>query len=115
MGPGAIWAQHPLPFTAMSVRGAIPGRRRGYGIGAVANAWWRTTPAALETPRVDTLDSLVRACGDVLEAVPLAGVGVDPTVINQLLQLSPAERIELSNQEAETLSAFDQAVGRGSE
>lgn len=69
----------------------------------------------LETPRVDTLDRLLRACGDALEAVPLAGVGVDRTVINQLLRLSPAERIELSTQEAETLSAFDRAVGRESE
>ncbi|HVM02290.1 MAG TPA: helix-turn-helix transcriptional regulator [Acidimicrobiales bacterium] len=69
----------------------------------------------LETPRVDTLDRLLRACGDALEAVPLAGVGVDRSVINGLLHLSPAERIELSTQEAETLSSFDQAVGRGSE
>ena len=68
----------------------------------------------LEMPRVDTLDRLLRACGDTLEAVPLAGVGIDRTVINQLLRLTPAERIELSAQEAETLAAFDRAVGRGS-
>lgn len=69
----------------------------------------------IETPRVDTLDRLLRACGDALEAVPLAGVGVDRTVINQLLRLSPAERIELSAEEAGTLAAFDRAVGRRSE
>ncbi|HUR22323.1 MAG TPA: helix-turn-helix domain-containing protein [Acidimicrobiales bacterium] len=68
----------------------------------------------LETPRVDTLDRLLRACGDALEAVPLAGVGIDRTVINELLRLSPAERIELSAREAETLAAFDKAVGRRS-
>lgn len=68
----------------------------------------------LETPRVDTLDRLLRACGDALEVVPLAGVGVDRSVIRQLLRLSPAERIELSTQEAETMAAFDEAVGRRS-
>lgn len=68
----------------------------------------------LETPRVDTLDRLLRACGDALEVVPLGGVGVDRSVIRQLLRLSPAERIELSKQEAETMAAFDEAVGRRS-
>ena len=68
----------------------------------------------LETPRVDTLDRLLRACGDALEAVPLAGVGIDRTVINQLLLVSPAERLELAAREAETLAAFDKATGRRS-
>ena len=74
---------------------------------ARSNGAWRR-------PRVDTLDRLLRACGDALEAVPLAGVGIDRTVINQLLLLSPAERLRLSAQEAETLAAFDKAVGRPS-
>ena len=61
---------------------------------------------------MDTLDRLLRACGDALEVVPLAGVGVDRSVIRQLLRLSPAERLELSPQEAKTMAAFDECLSK---
>lgn len=45
-------------------------------------------------PRVSTLDTLLRACGDELDAVPRRGVGVDRTLAHDLLRLSPEERID---------------------
>ncbi len=62
-----------------------------------------------EVPRVDTLDTLLRACGDAVEAVPLAGVGLDRTVIRQLLRLTPAERVDVAISNAEALALFDGA------
>jgi len=62
-----------------------------------------------EVPRVDTLDTLLRACGDSMEAVPLAGVGLDRTVILQLLGLTPAERAKSAVNDAEALALFDGA------
>lgn len=58
------------------------------------------------------MDRLLRACGDALEAVPLAGAGVDRTMIRDLLRLSPAERLELSVDDAAALEEFDQSLAR---
>jgi transcriptional regulator with XRE-family HTH domain len=63
----------------------------------------------VEVPRVDTLDRLLRECGDTVEAVPLAGVGVDRSAIRALLRLSPAERARTAVDEAEVLAALDAA------
>jgi len=62
-----------------------------------------------EVPRVDTLDTLLRACGDAVEAVPLAGAGLDRSVIRQLLRLSPAERLDVAAANAAALALFDGA------
>lgn len=43
-------------------------------------------------PRVDTLDRLLRACGEELRAMPRLSDGVDITLIDDLLDKSPAER-----------------------
>jgi transcriptional regulator with XRE-family HTH domain len=55
------------------------------------------TIARIETgdavPRVDTLNCLLQACGEELDALPRLGVGLDRTVIRGLLALSPAERM----------------------
>lgn len=45
-------------------------------------------------PRVDTLDQLLHACGSMLESEPLLGIGVDRTLIQELLRLTPTERVE---------------------
>lgn len=58
---------------------------------------------------MDTLDRLLRACGDTLEAVPLAGVGIDRTLIRDLLHLTPAERVDRAAGDAEALALFDGA------
>ncbi len=56
-------------------------------------------------PRVDTLDRLLRGCGEALESRPRLGAGVDRTVIRQLLALAPAQRARLAAEEARNLEA----------
>ncbi len=65
-----------------------------------------------EVPRIDTLDRLLRACGDSVEAVPLAGMGVDRTGIRELLRLTPAERFDVATRNAEALALFEGAKPR---
>ena len=54
-------------------------------------------------PRVDTLDRLLRACGQTLTSAPLPGAGVDRTTIRALLRLSPAGRLRLAAREGRNL------------
>ena len=49
--------------------------------------------AGLVDPRVGTLSRLLRACGFDLEVEPRLGVGVDRSLFQSSLPLSPAERI----------------------
>lgn len=55
-------------------------------------------------PRVSTLDLLLRACGDELDAVPRRGVGEDRTLPRGLLRLTPDERIDGMAHAAEELA-----------
>ena len=55
-------------------------------------------------PRVDTLDRLLEACGEGLESRPRLGIGVDRTLAQELLKLSPAERIRAVQIESERMS-----------
>ena len=50
----------------------------------------------LVSPRADTLDRLLRACGRDLVVVDRAGAGVDRTLIRERLRLTPAERGRLA-------------------
>ena len=45
-------------------------------------------------PRIDTLERLLIACGFTVDVGPLAGVGVDRTLLRDLMRLTPAERAE---------------------
>ena len=54
-------------------------------------------------PRVDTLERLLRACGEAIEAVPRAGLGVDRSTIRALLAMTPAERLATLPAEAAAL------------
>ena len=56
--------------------------------------------AGLITPRVDTLDKLLRAAGQELSVGPRPGVGVDRTQIRALLRLTPRQRLELAVRDA---------------
>ena len=47
------------------------------------------------SPRLDTIDQLLQACGVALELVPRPGRDVDRTLIFERLRLSPAERARL--------------------
>jgi transcriptional regulator with XRE-family HTH domain len=64
------------------------------------------------TPRVDTLERLLAACGRRLVVEGRLGQGVDRTVIRRLLDLSPRERIELAAREARNVTAFEEAIRR---
>jgi predicted transcriptional regulator len=63
-------------------------------------------------PRVDTMERLLRACGQTLEVEDRIGAGVDRSVIRELLRLSPKERIIRAAEDAENLHRFLEAVGR---
>lgn len=52
------------------------------------------------TPRVDTLDRLIAACGEALEPARRLGDGVDRTTIRPLLDMTPGERARLAVSEA---------------
>lgn len=66
----------------------------------------------VETPRVDTLDRLLRACGEKLEAQPQRGQGVDRTLIQELLRVTPAERLRRLTHEARKLVELDAAFSQ---
>ena len=44
-------------------------------------------------PRVNTLDRLLEACGFGLESMPRLGIGIDRTLIRDLLAMSPEQRL----------------------
>ena len=49
-------------------------------------------------PRVDTLDRLLAACGEGLEAVPRPGIGLDRSIARELLSLTPQERARVATE-----------------
>jgi transcriptional regulator with XRE-family HTH domain len=51
------------------------------------------------SPRIDTLDRLLRQCGKQLELAERPGLGVDRTLIRERLRLSPGERARLTAHE----------------
>ena len=65
-----------------------------------------------EVPQVDTLERLLRACGESLEVLPAAGAGVDRSSIRVLLARTPAERIATLVKEAPTLERLSKARAR---
>ena len=65
------------------------------------------------SPRTDTLERLLRAAGQTLSLEPRIGTGVDRSLIQEFLRLSPGERVRRLKGEARTLRALDRAVIRG--
>src|SRR5215210_4066912 len=63
-------------------------------------------------PRVDTLERLLRLCGQTLTVTTRAGAGIDRSVIRGLLRLTPRERFDLAVTEARNLDAFLKAAKR---
>ena len=55
-------------------------------------------------PLVDTLDRLLRLCGEQLEAVPLLGERVDRSLIRRLLTLTPSERLDRAVRESNNIA-----------
>lgn len=63
--------------------------------------------AGLTMPRVDTFEKLLEACGMDIELAHKRGVGVDVTLIEDMLELTPEQRIEHG------LAVLDQLPERG--
>lgn len=61
------------------------------------------------SPRVDTLDRLLRAAGQTLNTEPLQGVGIDRGQLRELLALTPTARVRLATVDANAVAAFDAA------
>jgi len=57
----------------------------------------------LISPRFDTLERLLEACGFQLEAIPRRGEGVDRSAIRALLRATPAQRARLAVKESRNL------------
>ena len=74
------------------------GRRAGVTQASIARIEGGDT-----SPRFDTLDRLLSACGFELEPIPRRGLGIDRTIMDRLLQLTPSERAQRAAQEAEVL------------
>lgn len=58
------------------------------------------------SPRADTLDRLLAACGARLVVEDRPGSGVDRSTIRELLRLTPDERLELAAREANALEVI---------
>jgi transcriptional regulator with XRE-family HTH domain len=58
------------------------------------------------SPRVITLDRLLRACGKELQLGQRPGLGVDRTLIRERLRLSPGERARRTAHEWERTRVF---------
>ena len=62
------------------------------------------------SPRVDTLERLLEACGNRLTVTPDRGRGVDRTTIREMLRLSPEERLERAAIEGRNLDELTEGV-----
>ena len=58
------------------------------------------TERGLASPRADTLDRLLRACGRDLQVIVRPGTGVDRTLIAERLRLSAGQRARLAVRES---------------
>ena len=64
------------------------------------------------SPTISTLDRLLRATGYVVEVAPLAGMGVDRSLIRAALQRTAEERLTSAGEAGRRLQAF-RAATRG--
>lgn len=64
-------------------------------------------------PRLDTLAELLAAAGSALEVAPLAGVGVDRSLIRAMLARTPEERIRAAGRAGQRLAALRAEAARG--
>src|SRR5437867_11036198 len=52
------------------------------------------------TPRIDTVEKLLRVVGHELTIEPRPGAGVDMSKIRELLRLTPGQRLQLATKDA---------------
>jgi transcriptional regulator with XRE-family HTH domain len=55
------------------------------------------------SPRFETMERLLSACGFELHLIPKRGIGVDRTAIRRLLHSNPTERARLAAEEARNM------------
>jgi transcriptional regulator with XRE-family HTH domain len=88
-------------------------RRAGLSQRALAAATGvpQSTVARIETgantPSIELLTRLLATCGQELVVMPRRGVGIDRSQIDELLALTPAQRIALATEDAAGLAAID--------
>lgn len=63
------------------------------------------------SPRIETLDVLLRGCGLALDLVDRPGLGVDGTLIRERLHLSPVQRARLAAREWNRIRALRGRAG----
>src|SRR5262245_45851208 len=66
----------------------------------------------LISPRFETLERLLDACGFELQAIPRRGQGIDRTAIRELLRTTPTHRARLATDEARSLAKLRPARRR---
>jgi len=59
------------------------------------------------SPRADTVERILAACGFILEVAERGGLGVDRSLIQLELARTPAERVRLATQEGQFLLQLD--------
>lgn len=64
------------------------------------------------SPRVDTLDRLLSACGMTLHARAKRGVQVDRTVIRRFLEMTPDERVHVAAESSTNAAALTEEMRR---
>lgn len=64
------------------------------------------------SPRVETLDRLLRSCGRDVVVVQRPGTGLDRSLIRERLRLTPTERARQAVREWEKTRWIDRAVRR---
>ncbi len=64
------------------------------------------------SPRLDTLERLLAATSSKLELMPRLGIGIDRSLIQAQLELTPADRIRAAGVAAQNLAAFTAAIRR---
>lgn len=76
----------------------------------------QSTVARIESgaadPRTRTLDRLLRACGEQLEATPRLSEGVDRSLIREYLKLTPRERVEANTNWVRAVQRLRRGVRR---
>ena len=77
------------------------------GLSGVPQAAISRIESGLVSPRVVTLDRLLRACGRDVELILRPGTGLDRTLVRERLRLSTAERARLAIREWENTRPFD--------
>jgi transcriptional regulator with XRE-family HTH domain len=78
-------------------------QRQLAGRAGVAQATVGRIESGQITPRVDTLENLLRVAGQELTPSAHPGRGVDRSQIHELLRLTPAQRLELAAADANGL------------